>query len=226
MKPPLQAEHAKILKKDPFGSVTLQRGCRGSRVVRSAADARPGLRWLARSLLAREARALTRLAGIDGVPKLLRIERDTLHRSWIDGTPMQDARPVRDTAYFRAAARLLRRVHRRCVAHNDLAKEPNWLVTPDGRPAIVDLQLGWYAPRRGLLFRLAAREDLRHLLKHKRTYCPHALTTRERAILGRPALLSRVWMQTGKKVYLAITRGLFGWSDREGAGDRNGVRRH
>lgn len=220
MKPPLQAEDPKILKKDLFGSVSLQQGPDGPRVVRSAADSRPWARWLARRLLAREARSLAGLEGIDGVPKLLQVERDSLQRSWIDGAPMHTAGPAQDTAYFRDAARLLSRMHRRCVAHNDLAKEPNWLVTPDGRPAIVDLQLGWYAPRRGLLFRLAGREDLRHLLKHKRTYCPQALTTREREILERPALPSRIWMRTGKKVYLAITRGVLGWSDREGAGDR------
>jgi hypothetical protein len=51
---------------------------------------------------------------------------------------MQLAKP-RDPAYFRAAAQLLRRLHAANVIHNDLAKETNWLVTPDGRPALVGL---------------------------------------------------------------------------------------
>jgi serine/threonine protein kinase len=133
---------------------------------------------------------------------------------------MQLACP-RDPAYFRAARALLARLHRRGVAHNDLAKEPNWLVTPDGAPALVDFQLALVAPRRGRLFRALAREDIRHLLKHKRNYCPERLTAREQRILARPAAISSLWMATGKPVYLFFTRRILGWADREGAGDRN-----
>ena len=111
-------------------------------------------------------------------------------------------------------------MHRRGIAHCDLAKEPNWLVTPTGAPALVDFQLALIAPRRGRLLRMLAREDLRHLLKHKRTYCPERLTARERAILEHRGITSRLWMATVKPVYWFITRRLLGWADREGAGDR------
>jgi hypothetical protein len=70
------------------------------------------------------------------------------------------------------------------------------------------------------LFRTLAREDIRHLLKHKRTYCPEYLTQREKTILDNPSALSKFWMLTVKPVYLFITRRLLGWQDREGAGDR------
>jgi serine/threonine protein kinase len=132
---------------------------------------------------------------------------------------MQLARP-RDPAYFRAARALLARLHRRGIAHNDLAKEPNWLVTPAGAPALVDFQLALVSHRRGRLFRTLGREDIRHLLKHKRSYCPALLTARERRILATPSAVSRAWMATGKRAYTFVTRRLFGWSDREGAGDR------
>jgi hypothetical protein len=85
---------------------------------------------------------------------------------------------------------------------------------------VIDFQLAWRPRRRGRLFRLLAREDLRHLLKHKRTYCAAHLTQRERAILERRSFLSRAWMATGKPLYLCVTRRLLGWADREGAGDR------
>ena len=39
------------------------------------------------------------------------------------------------------ARRLLQRLHRGGLAHNDLAKEANWLVLDDGSPAIIDFQL-------------------------------------------------------------------------------------
>jgi serine/threonine protein kinase len=132
---------------------------------------------------------------------------------------MQLARPA-DPKYYREALHLLRRLHARRVAHNDLAKEPNWLVTPEGLPALVDFQLALVAPRRGRLFRMLAHDDLRHLLKHKRTYLPHRLTAREKRILAQPSLLSRIWRSTGKRVYRFVTRRVLGWSDREGAGDR------
>jgi RIO-like serine/threonine protein kinase len=135
---------------------------------------------------------------------------------------MQEGRPT-DPRYFRDALRLLATLHRRGVVHNDLAKEPNWLVRADGRPGVVDFQLawtraGWPRRRRGALFRLLAREDLRHLLKHKRTYLPQRLTAREQAILDTPAAHARLWRATGKRLYKLIARRLFGYWDNEGKG--------
>jgi predicted Ser/Thr protein kinase len=215
----LQAASSKLLKKDVFGQVRLTGDGVDRLVVRDLRPARWWARSLARQLLSREARALAVLDGEDGVPVLIEVGRNSLTRGFIDGAPMHDARPG-DPAYFGQAAKLLRRLHRLGVVHNDLAKEANWLVTPEGRPAVVDFQLAWHAPRRGRLFRVLAREDLRHLLKHKRTYCPSRLTARERRILAQPSVPSRVWMRTGKPLYLLVTRRMLGWADRDGAADR------
>jgi RIO-like serine/threonine protein kinase len=122
----------------------------------------------------------------------------------------------------------VRRLHAAGVIHNDLAKETNWLVTPDGRPALVDFQLAMTLRqgrtrkecRRGALARALGHDDIRHLLKHKRTYLPERLTARERRILATPSMINRVWMASGKNVYLFVTRRVFRWRDREGAGDR------
>jgi len=215
----LQASRSKLLKKDIFGRTDLVRSGDEFVVRRDARNASAAIRWIARALLAREARALAVLEGTAGIPLLLRVDRETLERSYIEGLPMQDGKPT-DPHYFRAAARLLRQLHRQNVVHNDLAKEPNMLITSGGEPAIIDFQLAWFAPRRGQLFRIMAREDIRHLLKHKRTYCPQYLTRREREILDNPSLPARIWMRTGKPIYLFITRRVLGWRDREGAGDR------
>jgi hypothetical protein len=207
-----------LLKTDVFGTITRS----GSTVIRDARAARPWARWLALRLMQREHRALTRLAlkqGIDGIPRVLDMSPGILTRSWIDGAPMQTARP-RDPAYFLAASKLVRRLHSANVIHNDLAKETNWLVTLDGRPALVDFQLAMTVTRRGALARALGHDDIRHLLKHKRTYLPDRLTARERGILAHPSLPSRLWMASGKRVYLFITRRIFRWRDREGAGDR------
>lgn len=163
--------------------------------------ARPASRWLA----AREARALGALAGDPAFPALLGWDGRRLVRSRIDGETMAEARP-RDSAYFRAARRALARMHRRGVAHNDLAREPNWLVTPAGGAAIIDFQLAWCDARRGRVFRLMAREDLRHLLKHKRSYCPARLTARERALLDSPGPAARLWRRTLHPLGRALRR--------------------
>jgi hypothetical protein len=111
-------------------------------------------------------------------------------------------------------------MHRAGICHNDLAKEQNWLRGSDGRAYVTDFQLAACFKTRSRLFRIAAYEDVRHMLKHKRSYAPEALTPRERKILARKSLVASIWLKTGKKVYQAITRGLFNFTDREGGGRR------
>lgn len=211
------------LKSDLFGTVNrVERRIGSDRTLVVERDVRRAgwwLRALAYRLARREARALQALASVAGVPTLHDFSGGVLRRGWIEGLPMQLARPC-DPLFFRNAFDLLRRLHRAGVAHNDLAKEPNWLVTPEGHAALVDFQLALVSRHRGRLFRALAREDIRHLLKHKRSYCPQHLTRRELEILATPALITRAWMGSGKKLYTFVTRRVLGWADREGAGDR------
>lgn len=210
-----------LLKRDLFGTVALhERGSESQSDVvrRDTTTARWWTRPLARALARREARALAQLHGVAGVPQLLAFDGDILDRQWLPGTPMHKSQP-RDPAYYRAALHLLRKLHTQRVVHNDLAKEPNWLVTENG-PALVDFQLAMAVRRRSRLFRTLAHDDLRHMLKHKRTYLPHLLTTRERRILATRSWPARIWMATGKRSYRFVTRRILHWSDREGAGDR------
>ena len=68
------------------------------------------------------------IAGRLGIaPPLLFAGRNMLVRGWIDGIPLHIAKPHGDVAYFRSAKAALRRLHRAGIAHNDLAKEQNWL---------------------------------------------------------------------------------------------------
>jgi hypothetical protein len=216
-----------LLKRDLLGSVcrldTAPAGDAGppcpTCIERDTRDARWWLRLASRRLAAREALALQALRRVPGVPRLLGWDGRRLQRSWIDGEPMHRVQP-RDPGYYRDGLRLIRRLHAAGVVHNDLAKEPNWLVAPDGSPAVVDFQLAMRPRYRGWRFRALAYDDLRHLLKHKRSYCPESLTARQRSILARRSLPAAIWMRTGKPAYLWVTRSLLGWSDREGAGDR------
>lgn len=190
------------------------------RIARRIVSASPlWSRPLARLLANREIRALRAVAGIQGVPEIVKVDADGLYRTWTDGTPLHLARP--DHAdWYRDARRLLRDMRRRGVTHNDLAKPQNWLLLADGGAAVIDFQLASCHRRRGRFFRLMAYEDLRHCIKQKRSFAPQLLTATERRILARRSLPSRLWMATGKKLYNLITRGLFSWSDGEGTGDR------
>ena len=174
----------------------------------------------ARHLFGRERRALALARDLDVGPQLLWAGRQALVRGFINGVALHLAKPFGDAAYFRSAKDALRRLHRAGICHNDLAKEQNWLRGSDGRAYVTDFQLAHCFKSRGRLFRIAAYEDLRHLLKHKRSYAPEALTPKERKILARKSLVASVWLATGKKVYRGITRGLFNFTDREGGGRR------
>mgnify|MGYP003974683701 CR=1 FL=1 len=220
-----------LLKADCFGQVEqgYSIGEKGRypcarRDLRSASWwARPVARLLAR----REARALRvwALTCTGGkrwqtsVCRLIAQNKDQLLRAWVEGKPMQVAQP-NQPEYFAQAFRLLCQLHRAGIAHNDLAKEPNWLVLPDGSPGLIDFQLASVFRKRTRLFRMMAREDIRHLLKHKRTYCADSLTDREKQVLQTPSFLARFWRVTGKRVYWFITRKILRWADREGAGNR------
>jgi hypothetical protein len=213
-----------ILKQDVFS--TVERGhFRDEAGEREAVLRRIDLvPWwtfgIARHFLHREARSLA-IAGALGIaPRLLFEGRRSLVRSWIDALPLQIAKPHGDVAYFRSAKRALRAIHRARLTHNDLAKEQNWLRTPDGRAALTDFQLATRFSHRHALFRLAAYEDLRHLLKHKRRYAPDSITASERRVLARKSWPTRIWMATGKRVYYWVTRGMLNFTDREGGGPR------
>ncbi|MFK8251465.1 serine/threonine protein kinase [Ancylobacter terrae] len=214
-----------VLKRDIFS--TIERG-----IWRDGTGAHPAVRrryddvkwWvkpLARHFARREAKALRRAGGADGhtVP-VYALEEGWLVRGFVDGVPLQLARPTGDVDFFRSARAGLRAVHRARIAHNDLAKQQNWLRAADGRAVLMDFQLAVCFSRRSKLFRIAAYEDIRHLLKHKRSYCPEALTPREKKILARKSLFNRVWMATGKQVYIFVTRKLLNYQDTEGRGPR------
>lgn len=175
---------------------------------------------LARHLFARERKALTLAKGLNVGPELLWAGRRALVRGFIDGVALHLAKPHGDVAYFRSAKAALRRLHRAGICHNDLAKEQNWLRGADGRCYVTDFQLAACFKTHSRLFRIAAYEDLRHMLKHKRSYAPQALTPMERKILARKSAVARIWLMTGKKVYRAVTRGIFNFTDREGGGRR------
>jgi len=198
----------RVLKRDGFGRVELCASPEGLRVRRVASGGRlPGSRWIARLLLARERRALRALDGLPGVARVIEVAPDdsALVRSWIAGRALCEASELpRD--FFERLEELVSALHERGVCHNDLHKEGNVLVGEDGRPGLVDFQLASVHARRGRAFATRAREDLRHVWKHRSLYyralgVPDPLLGRE----PRRSFLAELWRRTGKPLYNRVT---------------------
>ena len=99
---------------------------------------------IGRLFIAREARALARLQGIDGiVPKSCRLNPLMLAYPYIEGTPLRTLLKRRQSVpaeFFQDLERLVRQVHARDVAHLDLRNLGNILYGKDGRPYCIDFQ--------------------------------------------------------------------------------------
>jgi hypothetical protein len=213
-----------LLKRDVFSTVERGRYRSNGTEVDAVLRRLDQVPWwsyvVAQHLFTRERRALTLARELHVGPELLWAGEQALVRGFIDGVALHLAKPYGDRNYFYSAKLALRKLHRMGVCHNDLAKEQNWLRGTDGLAYVTDFQLAVCFKSRSRLFRIAAYEDLRHLLKHKRSYAPEMLTPSEKKVLAKKSGFARIWLMTGKKVYRGITRGIFNFTDREGGGRR------
>lgn len=215
------------LKRDELGRIELMDGPRG-RVIRRVAcgGAIPGSRWLARRLMARERDSLRRVSNLDGVARVVEDSayastvalngrapnsKDVLLRSWVGGVPLYEATQLA-LNFFDLLDELAVALHALGVCHNDLHKEQNILVREDGYPALLDFQLASVHTTGGKQFEKRAREDLRHLQKHRRRYTrdgrgPEGASKGSGHGLQR-GLLARAWKRGGKPIYNFIAHGL------------------
>lgn len=215
------------LKRDELGRIELMDGPRGLLIRRVACGGvMPGSRWLARRLMARERDSLQRVSSLGGVACIVEDSayqaavsldgraphaKDVLLRSWLDGVPLYEATELA-LNFFDLLDDLTRELHFQGVCHNDLHKEQNILVQADGYPALLDFQLASVHSVGTRQFEKRAREDLRHLQKHRRRYTrdgrgPEGVS--EGAGHGlRRGLLARAWRRGGKPVYNMLVHGL------------------
>ena len=220
-----------LLKLDEMGRVERVRGERGDVARRVACGgALPGSRWLARKLARREQAALTKLDGLEGVARALDFPdyraaaspehgapnpKDASLRSWIEGVPLYATQRLASN-FFDLLEDLVEAMHARGVCHNDLHKEQNILVTEEGYPALLDFQLASIHADRGRRFQERAKEDLRHVQKHRRRYTrdgrgapgmESGMESGKGAGLKR-GLIAGAWRSFGKPVYNAVVHGL------------------
>jgi len=211
-----------VLKRDALGRVERVDGAHGACVRRVACGSGVPLSGLVARLCARrERRALAALSGLAGVPQLVRdaaLEAPradaVVLRSWIEGRSLARAEELPED-FFEHLDRLVAALHARGVCHNDLHKEQNILVGADGLPHLVDFQLASVHARRGMLFASRAREDLRHVEKHRRRYTRLGRGPRGQSQAGagagyRRSWIARAWKRAVKPFYGFATRRVSG----------------
>jgi hypothetical protein len=145
------------------------------------------LRWVGRLLCRRELNILRQLQDLEQVPQLICPFAQTgfLYR-YIEGRSL-DEKPAVPDNFFDDLTQLLNEIHSRHICYVDANKRGNILLGKDGRPHLIDFQISLFLPaywgRR--LRHLFQREDLYHLLKHKRKLRPDQLTDDEKQRLTR-----------------------------------------
>lgn len=189
-------------------------------VLKDFSDKPWPVKLLGRWQVERELRALRRLAGIAGVPRchgavgrlgilMERIDGERITR-WCrrqTGAPgaTRDADAALDTggaarvaAMFERLAGMVTAIHDRGVAHIDLRKRDNILVTTAGRPCVIDFNASFcFEPgglRARLLFPLMRRIDDAAVLKWKSRLAPHLLSVEDGRRHRLMTFLRRFWI--------------------------------
>ena len=168
---------------------------------------------IGRLLIAREVRALRRVAGVAGVPAgAFRLDAHALAYRWIPGEPLRHANLGRRAPeFFARLERLLKQVHAQGgIVHLDVRNGRNVLVTEPGEPVLLDFQshVGTRWMPAGLR-RWAERLDLAGVYKHWEQKSPETLGEARAGLLAGVNRWRRLW----------VLRGYFGMRKSSRAGD-------
>ena len=164
----------KFLSRGYQGAVYLQGTGADLRVVKQPMGG-PFARRLRAAMLRREYAAYQRVAGIPGIPRCFGLQDDgSLVLEYLPGEPYRETVPAlkERERFFQLYQRQILALHAAGVAHADLKRRGNLLISPDGDPILLDfgsavLQKpgdGWW---RRLLFRQACRMDFNAWIKLK-----------------------------------------------------------
>ncbi len=154
----------------------------------------------------REARALTLLDGIHGVPSLIRkVSLRALLIEHIDGIPARAMPPGSVTPeLFDKLEELVRAIHERGVAHCDLRSGGNIVISNAGQPYLVDFVAHTVRgnPLWGWVFQRFCQADLVAVVRLKKRLAPTLVSDDDehRLLLDRDAILPRVARMIGRNV--------------------------
>ena len=176
-----------------------------------AAEAPLFKRVLGAYLVSRERVAFERAAGLDGVPALVgTLGLCALVTEYVESTEATTApHGLLTQGFFAELEALVRSLHKRGVVHADLKKLENILVTPAGRPILVDFTAAFVTGSNAVtaaIFPWIADDDLRALAKLKLRCAPELLSDAERDFLEERSGIERFFRWFRRYIRYAVKR--------------------
>jgi len=182
--------------------------------------------WVAGALMRFEVSNCRLFEGLPGtVARTRPVDRSSFLREWVEGTDLRrlkrEGGRVPDD-FFDDLRATLDAIHARGLAYNDLEKKDNVLLTPNGKPVLIDYQicLSHYRGRWGGLRSLSQRvvselqrQDLRYLYKMKRRFRPDLMTPEEKQISRERSRAAQIYYPLWR-----VLHGVKRWFIPKGAG--------
>lgn len=156
----------------------------------------PLFRFFVAPLLAgREAKALRHLNGTPGIPRFLgKVDRLAFALEYVEGRPISGVRKgeMPEEVFPRIAA-VIEAMHQRGVAHGDLKRRSNLLLTPDNQVFIIDFAAAIIGkgPLSKKLMGAVAQVDDKSLPRLKKFVAPELLTEEDHWKLENPTKLEK-----------------------------------
>ena len=176
-----------------------------------ARDAPPFKRLLGAFLVWRERVAFQRAAGVEGVPAFVgTLGWCALVTEYVDAEEAtSSAQEMLDAGFFQGLERTVRSLHARGVVHGDLKKLENILVTPDGKPVLVDFTAAFVTgsnPITAAIFPWISDDDLRAIAKLKLRRAPELLTEVQQEFLEERSAIERFFRWFRRYIRYAVKR--------------------
>jgi len=131
------------------------------------------IRYVHTLLLRREHLVYQQLDGFSACPKCYgMLANRYLVLEYIDAKPIRERRPNAPEEFFAVLLNQIKEMHRRQVAHMDLKKKDNLMVTSDQQPCIIDfgasvIHKRGFHPLNHFWYKLAKQFDYNAWVKHK-----------------------------------------------------------
>jgi predicted Ser/Thr protein kinase len=149
-------------------------------------------------LVRRETQALRALQGVPGVPRFYgKIDRRSFALEYIDGKPISELAPDElNEEIFARVQQVIDCIHERQVAHGDLKRRTNFMVTARKEVVIVDYASAvigghWWRPVTNWVQRQIAEIDNKAVAKIKKLGAPDLMTPQDWDLLYRPTSLEK-----------------------------------
>ncbi len=223
----------KLFKHDFFAATAMYAGTAGDVVLKIGRRADVfgvPTAWIGRLLAQHEASMLRALQDLEGVPRFIgRWQATGVVHEFIPGSPLSREARVPDD-FFDRLGRTVQAIHDREMAYVDLEKPQNVIVGDDGKPYLVDFQIGWHlSPKHGgrtppgrWLLRRLQEGDRYHLLKLRRRVRRDQLSAEELEQSYRKPFYVRLHRRfTGP--LLRLRRGTLNRLDPDGRGGERGT---